>query len=183
MDAMPGRLLCVDLQPDAMPDADQGAASAAARKLLTLGRRLGWTIAHTRRRTSQPVIRTRASATASNLNPLMTEQVFFHEQRSVADSPGLTTLLHSWRTETVLIAAFDPQALMSLVLACHDPAPRLVLVEDVFSLKALRAAATASTFHGDGWQHAFAGATLASLIARANRSGVHLFPAAGEHAF
>jgi hypothetical protein len=184
MEAMPCRLLCIDLQPDAVPDREPDpAAFAAARQLLTLGRRLNWTIAHTRRRTHQPVIRTRNSGSASGFNPLMSEQVFFHDQRSVADSPGLSTLLHTWRNETVLVAAFDPLALLSCLLACYEPGPRLMLVEDTTSLSDLRDAAPVSAFHGAGWKRAFAATDLASLIARAGRNGVHMFPSAGEPAF
>jgi hypothetical protein len=179
MNAMPCRLLCIDLQPDAVPDREVDPdTTAAARELLTLGRRLGWTIAHTRRRTHQPVIRTRGGPVATGLNPLMSEQVFFHDNRSIADSQGLASLLHSWRDETVLIAAFDPMALMSCVLACHEPGPRLLLVEDVTPLSDLRAASPVSAFHGAGWKGAFGAITLAELVKRANRQGVHIFPAA-----
>lgn len=183
MDAIPCRLLCIDLQIDAVPDREPNRdALTGARELLTLGRRLGWTVAHTRRRTHQPVIRARGGS-ATGLNPLMSEQVFFHEQRSVADSPGLSALLHSWREETVLVAAFDPVALLSCLLACYEPGPRLVLVEDVTSLQALGEAASVSAFHGAAWKLAFGATTLDELLARAKRQGIHLFPTAvGEHA-
>lgn len=177
MDALPCRLLCIDLQHDAVPDREPDAfAAEGARQLLTLGRRLNWTIAHTRRRTHQPVIRTRNSAQATGLNPLMSEQVFFHDNRTIANSHGLASLLHDWRGETILVAAFDPMALMSLVLACHEPGPRLLLVEDVTPLSDLRDAVPVSAFHGKGWKGAFGAITLADLIKRANRQGVHLFP-------
>lgn len=177
MDVSTCRLVCVDLQPDAVPDREPDAkASSAARQLLTLGRRLGWTIAHTRRRTHQPLIRTRNSGAATGLNPLMSEPVFFHDTRSLADSHGLAALLHEWRSETILVAAFDPMALTSLVLACHEPGPRLLLVEDVTPLSDLRAAAPVNAFHGKGWKGAFGQTTLADLVRRANREGVHLFP-------
>ena len=42
-------------------------------------------------------------------------------------------------------------ALSSLVLACHEPGPRLLLVEDVTPLSDLRAATPVSAFHGKGW--------------------------------
>ncbi len=182
MDVSPCRLVCVDLQADAVPDrAPDPKANSAARQLLTLGRRLGWTIAHTRRRTHQPLIRTRNTGAATGLNPLMSEPVFFHDTRSLAESHGLAALLHEWRGETILVAAFDPMALSSLVLACHEPGPRLLLVEDVTPLSDLRAATPVSAFHGKGWKGAFGQITLAELITRANRQGVHLFPAtAGE---
>jgi nicotinamidase-related amidase len=183
MDAMPCRLLCIDLQIDAVPDREPDPdALTGARELLTLGRRLGWTVAHTRRRTNQPVIRARSGVSATGLNPLMSEQVFFHEQRSIADSPGLSALLHAWRDETVLVAAFDPVALLSCLLACYEPGPRLVLVEDVTSLQALGEAAPVSAFHGAAWKLAFGATTLDDLLARAKRQGIHLFPtSAGEH--
>ena len=181
MDALPCRLVCVDLQVDAVPDsAPDPKASSAARQLLTLGRRLGWTIAHTRRRTLQPLIRTRNSGPATGHNPLMSEPVFFHDTRSLADSHGLAALLNDWRDETLLVAAFDPMALTSLVLACHEPGPRLLLVEDVTPLSDLRAATPVSAFHGKGWKGAFGQITLAELIRRANRQGVHLFPGVGS---
>ena len=182
MDVSPCRLVCVDLQADAVPDrAPDAKANHAARQLLTLGRRLGWTIAHTRRRTHQPLIRTCNTGAATGLNPLMSEPVFFHDTRSLAESHGLAALLHEWRGETILVAAFDPMALSSLVLACHEPGPRLLLVEDVTPLSDLRAATPVSAFHGKGWKGAFGQITLADLIRRANRQGVHLFPAtAGE---
>ena len=184
MDALPRRLLCIDLQADAVPDrVTDPRAAAGARDLLTLGRRLGWTVAHTRRRTRQPVIRTRGGPTATGVNPLMSEQVFFHDSRSIAESHGLAALLHEWRGETVLVAAFDPMALMSCVLACHEPGPRLLLIEDVMPMSELRAASPLSAFHGAGWKGAFSAITLAELVKRANRQGVHVFPApAGEHA-
>lgn len=182
MNAMPSRLLCIDLQADAVPDREPDPRTeSAARELLTLGRRLGWTIAHTRRRTQRPVIRARSGG--ASLNPLMTEQVFFHETRSIADSYGFASLLHEWRDQTVLVASFDPMALMSVVLACHEPGPRLLLVEDVTPLAELKSASPVSAFHGAGWKGAFGAITLAELVKRANRQGVHLFPSpAGEHA-
>ena len=119
---------------------------------------------------------------ATGLNPLMSEQVFFHDNRSIADSHGLANLLHEWRDETVLVAAFDPMALMSCVLACHDPGPRLLLVEDVTPMSELRATTPVSAFHGAGWKGAFNAITLAELVKRAKRQGVHLFPTpVGEH--
>lgn len=177
MDALPCRLVCVDLQADAVPDrTPDPQATHAARQLLTLGRRLGWTIAHTRRRASQPLIRTRNTGAATGLNPLMSEPVFFHDTRSLADSHGLADLLHEWRGEAILVAAFDPMALMSLVLACHEPGPRLLVVEDVTPLADLRAATPVGAFHGKAWKGAFSQVTLADLVRRASRQGVHLFP-------
>lgn len=184
MDTSPSRLLCIDLQHDAVPDREPDAfAVEGARQLLTLGRRLGWTVAHTRRRTHQPVIRTRNTGAATGLNPLMSEPVFFHDTRSVADSQGLAALLHEWRDETILVAAFDPMALMSLVLACHEPGPQLLLVEDVTPLSDLRETTPVSAFHGKGWKGAFGQITLAELVRRARREGVHIFPTAQAREF
>jgi hypothetical protein len=176
MNPLPTKLLCVDLQADAVPgcEPDQRAMSSA-RELLTVGRRLGWTIAHTRRRT-QPVIRARAGS-IGGINPLMSEQVFFHDGRSIAESPGLATLLRSWRDETVLVAAFDHVALLSCLLACHEPGPLLMLVEDVTPLRALEEASANGTFHGAAWRLAFGATTIPKLVADAERrQGVALFP-------
>lgn len=177
MTQLPCRLLCIDLQADAVPGCEPDpAAVMAARNLLSVGRRLAWTIAHTRRRT-QPVIRARHGLQATTANPLMTEQVFFHDGRSVAEAFGLPALLRSWREETVLVAAYDPVALMSCVLACQEPGPRLMLVEDVMPMRALEGAARVGLFHGDDWRHAFKATTLARLVRDAGRAtGVHVLP-------
>jgi len=183
MEALPNRLLCIDLQGDALPGHEPApAAVAAARQLLTLGRRLGWSIAHTRRRTRQPIIRAR-NATATGLNPLMSEQVFFHDNRSVADSPGLASLLQTWRSDHVMVASFDHVALLSCLLACYEPGPRLVLVEDVMSLQQLGDAAAISAFHGAAWRLAFKTTKLADILSQTSRKGVAMFPlAADQHA-
>ncbi len=180
MDALPNllptRLLCIDLQGDALPGHEPAPeAVASARQLLTLGRRLGWSIAHTRRRTRQPIIRAR-NASATGLNPLMSEQVFFHDNRSVADSPGLAALLHTWRDDTVMVASFDHVALLSCLLACYEPGPRLVLVEDVMSLQQLGDAAAISAFHGAAWRLAFKTTTLADILSQTSRNGIAMFP-------
>lgn len=177
MTHLPMRLLCIDLQADAIPGCEPDpAAIAAARNLLSAGRRLGWTIAHTRRRT-QPVIRARHGLQATSVNPLMTEQVFFHDGRSVAEAYGLSALLRSWRDETVLVAAYDPVALLSCVLACEGPGARLMLVEDVMPMKALEGAARMGIFHGEDWRRAFKGTTLARLVKQAGRAtGIHVLP-------
>jgi hypothetical protein len=183
VDAVPCHLLCIDLQPDAIPEREPAIASiAAARQLLALGRRLGWSIAHTRRRTRQPVIRSRSGG-ASGLNPLMSEQVFFHDNRSVADSASLASLLHGWREETVFVASFDHVALLSCLLACYEPGPRLVIVEDVMSLQQLGDAGAISAFHGAAWRLAFGATSIDEILADVGRKGVHMFPlpaSAGE---
>jgi hypothetical protein len=162
------RLLCIDLQVDAVPGCEPNAAAVfGARQLLGLGRRLGWTIAHARRRT-QVVIRAR-SGTQSGLNPLMTEQVFFHDGRSIADSHGLAALLHSWRGETVYVAAFDQVSLLSCLLAWHEHGPRLVLVDDVPQLQSATDTSETREFKATA-RHLSAGATtIGGIIAEANR--------------
>lgn len=179
----PCRLLCIDLQADAIPGCEPDpAAILAARNLISAGRRLGWTIAHTRRRT-RPVIRARNGSQTPSVNPLMSEQVFFHDGRSVAEAYGLPQLLRTWRDETVLVAAFDPVALLSCVLACQEPGPRLLLVEDVMPMRALESAARVGIFHGEDLRGAFKGTTLARLVKDAGRAtGVHVLPLAeGRH--
>ena len=106
----------------------------------------------------------------------MSEQVFFHDNRSVADSPGLAALLHTWREDTVMVASFDHVALLSCLLACYEPGPRLVLVEDVMSLQQLGDAAAISAFHGAAWRLAFKTTTLADILQQTSRKGIHMFP-------
>jgi hypothetical protein len=175
MTSPPTRLLCIDLQVDALPEHSPDAKSVCgARQLLALGRRLGWTIVHARRRT-QPVIRARDGSPNAGLNPLMSEKVFFHDGRSVAESPGLASLLHEWRNETVFVAAFDHVALLSCLLACYEPGPRLVLVEDVISLKSMGDASAVDAFHGTAWRLAFGATTIGGIISEASRrSGISL---------
>lgn len=171
MTAAASRLLCIDLQADAFPDlSGQQTPVAGARQLLALGRRLNWQIVHTRRRT-QPVIRARAHSASAGLNPLMSEHVCFHDDRSLASAPGLPALLHAWRNETVLVVAFDPVALLSCLLACHEPGPRMVLVEDVMSLGTFKEACAIDAFHGAAWRLAFGATSLARLLAEAGPQG------------
>lgn len=163
-----GRLLCIDLQVDAVPGCEPAASSIfGARQLLTLGRRLGWTIAHARRRT-QVVIRSR-NAAQSGLNPLMTEQVFFHDGRSIADSQGLADLLYRWRGQTVYVAAFDHVALLSCLLACHEQGPKLVLIEDVPPLQTLTDPAAAQDFKGAASRLAAGSTTIGGIIKESSR--------------
>jgi hypothetical protein len=165
------RLLCIDLQVDALPDHEPDPKSVSgARQLLSLGRRLGWQIVHARRRT-QPVIRARDGSTSAGLNPLMSEKVFFHDGRSVAESPGLSSLLHEWRNDAVYVAAFDHVALLSCLLACYEPGPRMVLIEDVISLDALGDTSAIDAFHGAAWRLAFGKTGIAGIIADAKRRG------------
>jgi hypothetical protein len=174
----PLRLLCIDLQVDASQDVDPPpAAMDAACALLATGRRLGWTIAHTRRRT-RPVIRARRGSPAPGVNPLMSEQVFFHDGRSVAGACGLSRLLERWRGQEVAVAAFDPLALISCVLACEAPGPRLLLVEDVMPIQALDSLAGIGVFHGRGVRGTFTATRLSKLVRDAAlATGIHVLPA------
>ena len=162
------RLLCIDLQVDAVPGCVPDPSSIfGATQLLTLGRRLGWTIAHARRR-SQVVIRARNGA-QPGLNPMMTEQVFFHDDRSIAGSQGLADLLYSWRGETVYVAAFDHVALLSCLLACHENGPKLVLVEDVPPLQTLTDPAAKQDFRGAATRLAAGSTTIGGIIKESSR--------------
>lgn len=131
MDVSVNRLLCVDLQVDPASGLDPDPrAIFGARQLLAMGRRLGWTIAHTRRRTDVALGSNHSEAMLAGLRPLMSERVFLRNGRSVTDSPGLCALLEQWRNETVYVAAFDNVALLSCLVAAYDAGPHLVLVED-----------------------------------------------------
>lgn len=125
------KLLCIDLQVDAgaglQPDAP---AIFGARQLLAIGRGLGWTIVHARRRSQAPADR---GQIPPGVRPLKTERVFFRGGRSITGSPGLCAMLESWRGETVYVAAFDHIALMSCLLQVYDRGPHLVLVEDALA--------------------------------------------------
>jgi len=168
MQNLGNRLLCIDLQVDAVPGCAPDPSSIfGARQLLTLARRLGWNIAHARRRT-QVVIRARNGAQAG-LNPLMTEQVFFHDDRSIAGSHGLSDLLQSWRDETVYVAAFDHVALLSCLLACHEHGPKLVLIEDVPPLQTLTDTAAKHDFHGAAMRLAAGSITIGGIIKESSR--------------
>jgi hypothetical protein len=168
MQVQANRLLCIDLQVDAVPGCAPDPSSIfGARQLLTLGRRLGWTIAHARRR-SQVVIRARNGAQAG-LNPMMTEQVFFHDDRSIAGSTGLADLLYSWRGETVYVAAFDHVALLSCLLACHENGPKLMLVEDVPPLQTLTDPAAKQDFRGATTRLAAGSITIGGIIKESSR--------------
>lgn len=168
MHTLGNRLLCIDLQVDAVPGCVPDPSSIfGARQLLTLARRLGWTIAHARRRT-QVVIRARNGAQAG-LNPLMTEHVFFHDDRSIAGSHGLSDLLQGWRDETVYVAAFDHVALLSCLLACHEHGPKLVLIEDVPPLQTLTDPAAKQDFHGAATRLAAGSITIGGIIKESSR--------------
>jgi hypothetical protein len=175
MDLRPTRLLCVDLQIDPALGLDpDGHAIFSARQLLILGRRLGWSIAHARRRSSSAaaageILDPRIAA----IRPMMTERVFFRANRSIAESPGLCALLESWRTETVLIAAFDHVALLSSLLACYEHGPRLLLVEDVLSPRTLADTTSMDAFRAAARRLAAGSVGIADIIAH---SGSHPAP-------
>lgn len=171
MDEHTTRLLCIDLQIDASlglePDAH---AIFGARQLLTLGRRHGWSIAHTRRRSSGAAAAGEITDTRIGaMRPLMSERVFFRPHRSTAESPGLSALLESWRGQTVLIAAFDHVALLSCLLACYDQGPRLVLVEDVLSPHTLADTTSMDAFRAAARRLAAGATTIAGVIDDAGR--------------
>jgi hypothetical protein len=169
MAARPNRLLCLDLQVDpALGLEPDPHAIFGARQLLTLGRRLGWSIAHARRRSfgaaaAGEIIDSRIGA----MRARMSERVFFRPSRSIADSRGLTALLEGWRGQTVLVAAFDHVALLSCLLACHDQGPRLVLVEDALSLRTLPDTTSREAFVASARRLAAGAATLADIMAEA----------------
>ena len=105
MPAMPRRLLCIDLQIDLANRLDpEPQAVFGARQLLTMGRRLGWTIAHVRRRSSASSAAGETDHRIGAMRPLLTERVFFRSGRPVSESAGLLALLESWRSETVFVA-------------------------------------------------------------------------------
>lgn len=131
MDVSVSRLLCIDLQVDPASGFDPEPRTIfGARQLLAMGRRLGWSIAHTRRRTDVALNHTYSEAMLAGLRPLMTERVYLRNGRSVTESAGLCALLDSWRGESVYVAAFDTVALLSCLVAAYDAGPHLVLVED-----------------------------------------------------
>jgi hypothetical protein len=173
------RLLCIDLQVDPAiglePDAH---AIFGARQLLTMGRRLGWTIAHARRRASAAASHQDAGdARVGAMRPLKSEQVFFRSSRSILESPSLSALLESWRGETVFVAAFDHVALLSCLLACYEHGPRLVLVEDVLSLRALTGKTSIDAFRTAAWHLAAGSTTIASILAAERRPAMELLTA------
>jgi hypothetical protein len=173
MERDPARLLCIDL----MVDRDSGLCPApqaifGARQLLTMGRRLGWTIAHTRRRrppsAPQPASGPAGNPPAGAMRPLMSEQVFFRFSRSILESPGLCRQLHSWRNETVLVAGFDHVAVLSCLLACYETGPRIVLVDDVVAMSTLPSQATMGAFRAAAAHLGAGSTTIADLAAAAN---------------
>ena len=123
------------------------------------------------------MIRARNGSQAPSVNPLMSEQVFFHDGRSVAEAYGLSGLLRSWREETVLVAAFDPVALLSCVLASQEPGPRLLLVEDVMPMRTLESAARVGIFHGGGPAQRVQGHNAGKAGEGCGRAtGIHVLP-------
>ena len=165
MDAVPARLLCIDLQVDPALGLEPDAKSIfGARQLLTMGRRLGWTIAHARRRSSAIASSDQGDALTGAMRPLMSERVFFRRDRSISGSPGILRLLEDWRGEAVFVAAFDHVALLSCLLACYEHGPRLVLVEDVLSLRALTGRTSIDAFRTAAWHLAAGTTSIASIV-------------------
>lgn len=174
MDTHANRLLCIDLQVDPSlglePDAK---AIFGARQLLTMGRRLGWTIAHARRRSTVTASNDHADARIGAMRPLMSERVFLRPGRPIPDSPGVMKLLESWRNETVFVAAFDHVALLSCLLACYEQGPRLVLIEDALPMHALSGRTSIDAFRRAAW-HLAAGTTrISDIVAETGRSGLY----------
>jgi hypothetical protein len=168
---MPSRLLCIDLQVDPASGLDPDPqAIFGARQLLTMGRRLGWTVAHVRRRSSPSSAAGDADLRTSAMRPLMTERVFFRSGRPVSESAGLLGLLESWRGETVFVAAFDHVALLSCLLTCYEHGPRLVLIEDMLSLRSLTGKSSIDAFRTAAWHLAAGSITIAGIIAESARN-------------
>ena len=99
----------------------------------------------------------------------MTERVFFRSGRPVSESAGLLGLLESWRGETAFVAAFDHVALLSCLLSCYEHGPRLVLVEDMLSLRALTGSSSIDAFRTAAWHLAAGSTTIARIIAETAR--------------
>lgn len=174
-------LLCIDLQIDPAIGIEPDAASIfGARQLLTMGRRLGWTIAHARRRSSSAASQPdTGDARSGAMRPLKSEPVYFRSSRSVSESLGLSALMESWRGETVFVAAFDHVALLSCLLSCYEHGPRLVLVEDVLSLRTLTGKTSIDAFRTAAWHLAAGSTTITDVIAAADRRrALDLLPAA-----
>jgi hypothetical protein len=170
MDAPACRLLCIDLQVEPALGLEPDAPSIfGARQLLTMGRRLGWTIAHARRRSQEIVSSDLNDARLGAMRPLMSERVFFRSGRSIAESLGLHSMLQGWRGETVFVASFDHVALLSALLACYEPGPKLVLVEDVLALQSLAGKSSVEAFRTAAWHLAAGSTTIAGIISQANR--------------
>lgn len=133
MPGEPSRLLCIDLQVDpARGLKPEPRCIFGARQLLTIGRRMGWDIAHTRLRLPDGFASAPAASAAvlGSLRPLTNERLLTRPDRSLAHSPAVSRLLDQWRRETVYVAAFDHVALLSCLLECHEVGPRIILVED-----------------------------------------------------
>jgi hypothetical protein len=176
MDQKPARLLCIDLQVDranGLSPAPQ--AIFGARQLLTMGRRLGWTIAHTRRRlapaspsvlseTPDALLDVRAGA----MRPLMSERVFFRTGRSILGSVTLCKLLDRWRSDTVFVAGFDHVAVLSCLLACYENGPRILLVDDVVAMSTMPSQASMEAFQSAAWHLGASSTTIAAIAAEAD---------------
>lgn len=170
MDAMPGRLLCIDLQVDPVFGIEPEAkAIFSARQLLTMGRRLGWEITHARRRVPNAPAAGLSDTRTGAMRPLMSERVFFRSGRAISESAGLTSLIESWRGEQVFVAAFDHVALLSCLLACYEHGPRLILVEDVLSMHSLTGRTSVDAFRTAASHLSAGSATISGILAQADR--------------
>ena len=167
----PDRLLCIDLQVDPerglQPDP---AAIFGARALLSMGRRLSWTIAHTRMRGHQLAPPGFGETRISGTRPLMSERVFLRSGRSVMESAGLLGLLDDWKEETVYVAAFDHVTLLSCLLACYERGPRMVLIENALSVSASLATRTAlESFRKTAGHLAAGSTTIHTIVSRVDQ--------------
>jgi hypothetical protein len=97
---------------------------------------------------------------AAALRPLTSERVFLRSRRSGADCPALAEQLEQWSRETVYVAAFDPLALLALLIDRVDRGPHFVLVED----------ASSASLSASG--HAAADPIAASVLALAPRTTI-----------
>ncbi len=169
------RLLCIDLQIDPrrglQPDAN---AIFGARALLSVARRSGWTVAHTRMRTRPGGSSGFGETRISGMRPLMSERVFLRSSRSIADCPGLLDLLDDWKNETVYVAAFDHVTLLSCLLLRYESGPRMVLVENALSAGTSVATREALESFRNAANHLAAGSTTIHKIL--SRSEVRISP-------
>lgn len=130
------RLLCIDLQHSpCQRAAPEARAVFGARQLLSVARGCGWPIIHTRMRADAITLPGIGGRQAAVLRPLTSERVFFRNRRSSVDCPALIEQLEHWSQDTVYVAAFDPLALLALLVDRVDRGPAFVLVEDAIAIR------------------------------------------------
>lgn len=101
--------------------------------MLSIARRCGWSVIHTRLRASHLTEADPTEVRAGGVRPLTTERVFLRSRRSLLDSPQLLEQLDQWSRETVYVAAFDPVALISLLIDRLDRGPNFLLVQEAIA--------------------------------------------------